>query len=194
MTAVDILATNQLSPTSPQYPLTLPHPGQIEMTPVLNMPITPAKPLGDPVVVIRHMSKTYKLAGSSEPVLALKDIHLAPGSEFYPIRRGEFVILRGPSGGGKTTLLNCIGAIDAPTSGEIEILGDVLMERSSDEFLSELRLKKIGFVFQTFNLLATLSAFENVELPMIILGKVSPEKRRARVMRLLESKLPIIEC
>ena len=151
------------------------------------LPFVQSKPLGQPVITIRHMSKSYKLIGSAEPVQALTDIHLADDSEFYPIRRGEFVILRGPSGGGKTTLLNCIGAIDAPTSGEIEILGDVVNEKSSDEFLSDLRLRKIGFVFQTFNLLATLSAFENVELPMIILGGMTTQHRKERVMNLLES-------
>lgn len=75
---------------------------------------------------------------------ALHDIHLAPGSEFYPIRRGEFVMLRGPSGGGKTTLLNILGTIDRASSGKVELLGDVIDERATDAYLSELRLKKIG--------------------------------------------------
>ena len=75
---------------------------------------------------------------------ALHDIHLAPDSEFYPIRRGEFVMLRGPSGGGKTTLLNILGTIDRATSGRVELLGDIIDERATDAYLSELRLKKIG--------------------------------------------------
>ena len=66
-----------------------------------------------------------------------------------------------------------------------EILGHVIDSNSSDEFLSRLRLEKIGFVFQTFNLLATLSAFENVELPMTVLGKLSKEERKARAKELL---------
>ena len=77
--------------------------------------------------------------------------------------------IRGPSGGGKTTLLNMIGTIDRPTGGELRLFGDVIDNAATDDSLAMLRLRKIGFVFQTFNLLATLSAFENVELPMSIL-------------------------
>jgi putative ABC transport system ATP-binding protein len=84
--------------------------------------------------------------------------------------RGEFVMIRGPSGGGKTTMLNLIGTIDSSTGGELFIMNNKIDKDSTDEFLSELRLKHIGFVFQTFNLLATMSALENVELPMILLG------------------------
>ena len=68
-------------------------------------------------------------------------------------------MLRGPSGGGKTTLLNILGTIDLPSSGRVEILGKEINAESSDSYLSTLRLEKIGFVFQTFNLLATMSAF-----------------------------------
>ena len=79
-------------------------------------------------------------------------------------------MIRGPSGGGKTTMLNLIGSIDSSTSGELYIMNNKIDKFSTDEFLSELRLKHIGFVFQTFNLLATMSALENVEVPMILLG------------------------
>lgn len=88
--------------------------------------------------------KEYQLAGRHEGVRALKDIALVSGSEFYPIRKGEFVMLRGPSGGGKTTLLNVLGAIDHPSSGSIEILGHSIDDKSADDFLSHLRLSKIG--------------------------------------------------
>lgn len=84
----------------------------------------------------------------------------------------------GPSGGGKTTLLNLIGTIDSPSSGELYILDKEITTKSSDAFLSKLRLQHIGFVFQTFNLLATMSALENVELPMILLGKLSPKDQK----------------
>lgn len=77
-------------------------------------------------------------------------------------------MVRGPSGGGKTTFLNMIGTIDMPSSGEIKLLGSVVNEKSDDNYLSDLRLQKIGFVFQTFNLIATMTAYENVELPMRI--------------------------
>lgn len=95
-------------------------------------------------------------------------------------------ICRGPSGGGKTTLLNCIGTIDRISGGELKILGKPITSKSSDNYLAMLRLKKIGFVFQTFNLLATMSAFENVELPMTLLGKLGKKKRTARAKELLK--------
>jgi len=143
------------------------------------------KELGEPVIVVRHLSKHYSLEGRTEVVKALQNIHLAPNSEFYPIRRGEFVMLRGPSGGGKTTLLNIIGTIDKPTGGSIEILGTPIDAKSKDSYLATLRLSKIGFVFQTFNLLATMSAYENVELPMTILGKLNAKERKKRTRDLL---------
>ncbi|TPX71844.1 hypothetical protein SpCBS45565_g00785 [Spizellomyces sp. 'palustris'] len=145
------------------------------------------KELGEPVITIRHLSKTYSIPGTDESVKALHDIHLAPDSEFYPIRRGEFIILRGPSGGGKTTLLNILGTIDTATSGTVELLGEEISEISSDAYLSGLRLRRIGFVFQTFNLLGTMSAFENVELPMTIQGKLGHSQRQERALMLLET-------
>ena len=95
-------------------------------------------------------------------------------------------MIRGPSGGGKTTMLNLIGSIDSSTSGELYIMNQKIDKNSTDEFLSELRLKHIGFVFQTFNLSATMSALENVELPMILLGKLSDKERRSRAIGLLK--------
>lgn len=89
-------------------------------------------------------------------------------------------MIRGPSGGGKTTMLNLIGTIDSSTGGELLIMGQKIDKDSSDDFLSQLRLKHIGFVFQTFNLLATMSALENVELPMILLGKHDDKERKRR--------------
>ncbi len=86
---------------------------------------------------------------------------------------------------GKTTLLKLFVTLDFPTSGEIKILGESVNSTSSDEYLADLRLRKIGFVFQTFNLLATMSAFENVELPMIILGQLNAAERKERAMKLL---------
>ncbi|ORZ36170.1 P-loop containing nucleoside triphosphate hydrolase protein [Catenaria anguillulae PL171] len=149
-------------------------------------PHIPPKVLGEPIVLIKHLSKQYKTAGSDgELTKALQDIHLDHDSEFMPIRRGEFVILRGPSGGGKTTLLNILGTIDSATSGTVEILGETITSHATDAYLSYLRLRRIGFVFQTFNLLATMSAFENVELPMTILGKLNKQQRKQRALELL---------
>jgi len=96
-------------------------------------------------------------------------------------------MLRGPSGGGKTSLLNILGTIDRATSGTVEILGHQIDDKSTDHELAQLRLSRIGFVFQTFNLLATMSAFENVELPMTILGKLSRQERKKRAKSLLKS-------
>jgi len=143
------------------------------------------KQMGEPVIVIDRLYKTYKIPGSDESVRALNDINLSSDSEFAPVRRGEFVILRGPSGGGKTSLLNILGTIDLASSGKIQILGEVIDEKSNDAYLSDLRLRRIGFVFQTFNLLATMSAFENVELPMTIRGKLSVKERKKRALELL---------
>jgi len=120
-----------------------------------------------------------------ERVEALKSISLDSQSGFYSIREGEFVIIRGPSGGGKTTLLNIIGAIDKASSGSIELFGHVVDSSSGDAELSRLRLEQIGFVFQTFNLIATMTAEENVSLPMILLGKLKDKERKAKARSLL---------
>jgi putative ABC transport system ATP-binding protein len=104
----------------------------------------------------------------------------------FVFNRGEFVMIRGPSGGGKTTMLNLIGTIDSSTSGELLIMGQKIDKDSSDDFLSQLRLKHIGFVFQTFNLLATMTALENVELPMILLGKYDDKERKKKAVALLK--------
>ncbi|KAH3758173.1 abc transporter [Pelomyxa schiedti] len=144
------------------------------------------KALGEAIVKLVHVSKSYSIAGRKDGVQALKDIHMDDDSPFQPIRKGEFVILRGPSGGGKTTLLNLIGTLDTASAGTVNLLGRDLAADSKDSELSALRLTKIGFVFQTFNLLATMSAYENVELPMTILGKLSASERRARTLELLE--------
>jgi len=116
----------------------------------------------------------------------LREINIHDNSEFYSIRKGEFVMIRGASGGGKTTLLNCIGLIDSPSSGKVKILDtDIDMAVAKDSFLSEIRLNKLGFVFQTFNLLATFTALENVELPMTIQGKLSKKEMKKRAIKLL---------
>jgi len=143
------------------------------------------KTFGEPIVVINHVTKEYSISGRSDAVRALNNIHLAVDGTFSPIRRGEFVMLRGPSGGGKTTLLNILGTIDKPTKGTIELFGSKIGSDSADTYLANLRLSKIGFVFQTFNLLATMSAFENVELPMTILGKLKDKDKKKRGKDLL---------
>ena len=100
------------------------------------------------------------------------------------VRRGEFVALMGPSGCGKSTLLNLFGCIDTPSSGQLEVFGTDVASMT-DAQRASLRLHRIGFVFQRFYLLPVLTAFENVELPMIE-AKVRKEQRRERASALLE--------
>eukprot|EP00946_MAST-07B_sp_MAST-7B-sp1_P001664 g1664.t1 len=154
---------------------------------IFQPPVT--KKLGAPVVSVRGLSKSYKLPGREEPVKALHEIHLcddAETTEFYSVREGEFVMIRGPSGGGKTSLLNCIGLIDRPSTGTVHLLGQQIdLSTAKDDMLSQMRLERIGFVFQTFNLLATFTALENVELPMSILSKLTRKEMRARAKLLL---------
>jgi putative ABC transport system ATP-binding protein len=111
-------------------------------------------------------------------VSALEDVTLS-------LDAGEFVAAAGPSGSGKSTLLNLIGCIDQPTSGSIRIDG-VETGRLGPAKLSELRRRKIGFVFQSFNLIPVFTAFENVEYPLL-LQRVAARERRARTMEALES-------
>jgi putative ABC transport system ATP-binding protein len=143
-----------------------------------------SKKLGENVLKLENVTKKYKLPGN-EDVVALKNISLSESSEFKPIRKGEFVIIRGPSGGGKTTLLNIIGTLDSDFEGELEIMRTKITKSCSDEFLSRLRLTDIGFVFQTFNLISTMTASENVELPMTIANNLSQVEKKSRGMNLL---------
>lgn len=144
-------------------------------------------PFGEPILTLRHVTKSYPINGGKEIVTALHDITLdsADSSAFPSVRQGEFVIIRGPSGGGKTTLLNIIGTIDGLSSGQLEMLGSKIDQDSSDAFLADLRLRHVGFVFQTFNLIATMTACENVELPMTLLGELSAKERKRRAKQLL---------
>ena len=124
--------------------------------------------LGEPVVIFKNVKKTYKLPGVSEEVRALNGVTMDASNEFYPVKKGEFIMIRGPSGGGKTTLLNILGTLDSDFEGELSIMNNVINRNCTDEFLSNLRLKSIGIVFQSFNLISTMTAKENVLLPMII--------------------------
>lgn len=84
------------------------------------------------VISFTNLSKTYKLDGREEQIVALKSVSLSREDEFYPVKRGEFVMIRGPSGGGKTTMLNLIGTIDSSSSGELYIMGNKIDKDSSD--------------------------------------------------------------
>jgi ABC-type lipoprotein export system ATPase subunit len=124
-------------------------------------------------VNVVHVSKHY----GEHDVQALKDVSL-------DIQRGSFVALMGPSGCGKTTLLNCIGGLDKPTRGQIFVDGEDIATLSEAR-LTEVRRDKIGFIFQFFNLLSTLTVRENVELPLQLSGKLNAAETRKRADELL---------
>ncbi|MBK7415671.1 MAG: ABC transporter ATP-binding protein [Dechloromonas sp.] len=123
------------------------------------------------VVRIERVFKEYLLG--EQIVQALNDITLS-------IEPGVFLAISGPSGSGKTTMLNLIGCIDRPTSGDIYINEENVSQKTANE-LADLRARSIGFIFQTFNLLPVLSAAENVEYPLLRRSDISPEERKRRV-------------
>lgn len=128
------------------------------------------------VAVLRQVEKTYHMDSVSVPVIKSVDIL---------VRRARFTVLLGPSGSGKTTLLNMIGCIDKPDDGEI-IVADCKVGELSDDALSDFRANNIGFIFQNFNLLPVLSAYENIEYPLLLAG-ASAKKRGDRVSKLLRA-------
>jgi len=130
---------------------------------------------GVPLIRIRHLSKTNRRGGQEIPVLL--DIHLE-------VMAGEFVALMGPSGSGKSTLLNLIAGIDKPSGGTLEIDGVDITTLGEGE-LADWRAANVGFVFQFYNLMPVLSAFENVELPLLLTG-LKARARRQRVAQVLE--------
>ncbi|MEY2838647.1 MAG: hypothetical protein RJB60_946 [Pseudomonadota bacterium] len=125
---------------------------------------------GDTLIRIDHLSKSYTRGGQLIPVLA--DINLQ-------VARSEFVSLMGPSGSGKSTLLNLIAGIDQPTSGTIAIDG-VDIATLGEGALADWRAANVGFIFQFYNLMPVLNAFENVELPLL-LTRLSRRERKAHV-------------
>jgi putative ABC transport system ATP-binding protein len=119
------------------------------------------------LISMRDIWRTYQM-GSEE-------LHALRGVSFN-VERGEYVAIIGPSGSGKSTLMNLIGCLDTPSKGEYWINGKLVSEMDDDE-LARIRNKEIGFVFQTFNLLARATALHNVELPLIYAGMGSTERR-----------------
>jgi putative ABC transport system ATP-binding protein len=130
---------------------------------------------GTKVVQVRNVSKIFKR--DAFEVKALDDVSI-------DIASGEFLGLMGPSGSGKTTLLNMIAAIDRPTTGELLVQGQDVF-RLGDAQAARWRNEHIGYVFQTFNLIPVLTAFENVELPLL-LTKLNPQQRREHVVTALK--------
>lgn len=127
------------------------------------------------LIELKNVSKVFK-TGDIETV--------AVDNATLTIRKGESIAILGPSGSGKSTLMHIIGLLDTPTSGSYKLSGQPVANYN-DRRLAELRRKKVGFIFQTFNLVPRLSAAQNVELPMIY-ARLSPSKRAKRALLLLE--------
>lgn len=128
------------------------------------------------LVELRNVSKLYRLGG--EEIHALDNVSL-------DIEAGEFISIIGPSGSGKSTLMHILGCLDTPTSGTVTLDG-IAIQKASSRDLAAIRNRKIGFVFQFFNLLPKLTVLQNVELPMIYSG-IGSRERREKAMAALES-------
>lgn len=129
-----------------------------------------------PILEVKNVSKIYQLEGVT--VKALDGVSLK-------IKRGEFAAIIGPSGSGKSTLMHLIGALDTPTSGQI-FIGSKEIGHLSQAQLAQIRNRKIGFVFQQFNLLPKTSAIHNVEIPLIYAGMSNDEEREQKSIAMLE--------
>ncbi len=123
-------------------------------------------PAGQSLISMRNIWKTYQMG--------VEELHALRGVSFE-VNKGEYVAIIGPSGSGKSTLMNLIGCLDSPSKGEYWINGHQVAEMTDDQ-LAKIRNKEIGFVFQTFNLLARATALHNVELPLIYSGMKSAER------------------
>jgi putative ABC transport system ATP-binding protein len=129
------------------------------------------------IVSVEDVAKIYKLGKTEVP--ALRGVSLQ-------IDRGEFLSIAGPSGSGKTTLLNLVGCVDTPTTGRVIVDGKDTLSLS-ERALTALRLHRIGFIFQTFNLVQVLSVTQNVEFPLLLQGGLTRKEREGRVAALLEA-------
>lgn len=128
------------------------------------------------VIEVKAAKKEYILGKTK--VEALKGVNLE-------VKEGEFLCIVGPSGSGKTTLLNLIGCLDSPTSGLVKLFDGHDVSKLTDKEATALRRDKIGFIFQTFNLIPVLNVSENIEFPLIIQG-VKPEERKKRVDEIID--------
>jgi len=127
------------------------------------------------LVRLENVTKVYKTDGIGFPAL---------GGVSFSVEKGEFLSIAGPSGSGKTTILNIIGCLDKPTGGSFFLEDRDISTRKSGE-LADIRRHHIGFIFQTFNLIPILTAFENVEFPLILKGDLDQKERRSLVEEIL---------
>jgi putative ABC transport system ATP-binding protein len=128
------------------------------------------------LITTKDLTKVYHLEG--EEVVAVNEVNLE-------VNEGEILAIMGPSGSGKSTLMNLLGCLDTPTAGSYFLMGKDVSKLNDDE-LAEIRNRRIGFVFQTFNLLPRATALHNVELPLVY-SRVPPKKRRERALASLDS-------
>jgi len=125
-----------------------------------------APPTGEALIRMQNIWKTYQMG--TEELHALRDVS-------FDVKKGEYLAIIGPSGSGKSTLMNLIGCLDSPSKGDYWINGNLVSDMTDDE-LARIRNKEVGFVFQTFNLLARATALHNVELPLIYAGMRAAER------------------
>ena len=128
------------------------------------------------MIETKHISKIYKMGEIDLEVI--KDLNLSIGL-------GEFIAIVGPSGSGKSTLLNMLGGLDVPTSGEVIVDGINLTDLDTTA-LAHFRGEKVGFIFQSFNLIPVLSVYENIEYPLIMIQHLPPEERKKRILTMLK--------
>jgi len=128
------------------------------------------------MIETKHVSKVYKMGELDLEVI--KDLNLTIGS-------GEFIAIVGPSGSGKSTVLNILGGLDTPTSGKV-VVDNVNITDLNTTQLAHFRGEKIGFIFQSFNLIPVLSVYENIEYPLIMIQHLPPQEREKRVLEVLK--------
>ncbi|MSR80913.1 MAG: ABC transporter ATP-binding protein [Gemmataceae bacterium] len=142
----------------------------VESAPEFSTEATPVFPTESPILQVDNLTKVYTLGGN--PLTVLRGITLS-------VKVGDFVALMGPSGSGKSTLLNILGCLDRPTSGSY-YLGSEDVSIMSDDQLSDIRCRYLGFIFQQYNLLPQYTVVENIEVPLIYQGVKIDEKTKSR--------------